>query len=842
LQQENNIELFHTKLTSYGILYILVGGRKNISMSKLKLIKSTKLESIYFTVTTSSFDFKGMVNNFPDEYISSMPSHVEIEDISHDDLVKKIPSKYKELPAIRNSFDTVSPFSHLESLFLMNEIESSMDMQDMFTQPRRFVIYYLFSDGALIKDEDILYHEYVKYVPDKYLPLRPIDDSAESQLAKNLYPTVLYAFTEIANFGGIIDSPRNHWNVSCIRILHNIKQDKKNKRPGLFIRFISGYDGDDDNNDYYYDDDNDDDNVYYEDRLGGDDNDDDDDDDDDDNDYYDDLDDDNKYNRAKKKKQPITENPLQYSLFNSDDNNLNEDIIISIENVDFLQAKLPISNYFHTEIKHMDSSPLSQGSIGALQYKTIFQTCINEKKSEFNFTNFCIDFDSSTITFHPFQSIVQRLFYFYNHLKIEMDLEFEEGTLVNNTLNIDKSVMDTLSEDSIPSNETYYLSEDIFRVILVGHDYISLSILEHLAMEESGEDSLYFNISELSLTNKFVVKKSEPQFHICPNGDISFCFYIDEPSKDPFYIYNLFKGVGLLLSSICEGYKAINDIYSEESELYLKPVSSNKQKRSNDMKLLRHSGAFLYTLYDCLCYIVTNKNSDGFSFSNEQDFFNNIRKKLALLITAAKHRSQLEPNTDLETLCSKRLSKYPETVMALTKSIVDNTSQIYYGSFGMCEIENQAMDMKKFLYAYIKEIIIKSDPMMFSRIGGNKLAEFVFNNIVKYSVIWQGENGQIPESAERYKITKPSSTSDSDFFKNNITFINELVQLGFIIYYKGSPLERMDQAVFDTNFELIEAKPQKGKKIEWFELNPQIFLNGKEIEIGSCNTDFLIWK
>ena len=225
-----------------------------------------------------------------------------------------------------------------------------------------------------------------------------------------------------------------------------------------------------------------------------------------------------------------------------------------------------------------------------------------------------------------------------------------------------------------------------------------------------------------------------------------------------------------------------------------KDLASNQARRREwDLKILKHSGILQYITYEIFNCLFLNELSDG-RIVDENTFFETIHENIKVILISGPGNNFFQ-DQNLTDLCSKSVLSYFEQWTQFIFSSF-NATESYYSENG--EVILQGLIEKEF------------------RLLFTLMQKMVFDS-----------------SAEFFKKPRSSFQSQMDLLsKHLVDLLNSLQPLiphGFSIFYNEKPLQELDEDQFKVDF-VLESALDQNKNFNWFELNPQFFLNGKAVD------------
>lgn len=237
-----------------------------------------------------------------------------------------------------------------------------------------------------------------------------------------------------------------------------------------------------------------------------------------------------------------------------------------------------------------------------------------------------------------------------------------------------------------------------------------------------------------------------------------------------------------------------------------------RRNREWDMRLLRHLGVLQYLVLEILSYYFEGTLTDG-RIVEQEHIFPLLQSKIHSLLVSGSGEI-LAKETPLSELCSKSvLAQFSDLVnktLGLLKS-----SESFYSENGELVLEGVVEREFRLIYEILKKLAITT--------GGEAFRKSRTSLLTK---VWSGDSEKDPY-LENGLFCIPSSKKEPQVHETLET-LQGLIPFGFQIYYKGQPLQELEDDDFKVDFALQSDGTQGD--FNWFELNPRFFLRGQEID------------
>lgn len=222
-------------------------------------------------------------------------------------------------------------------------------------------------------------------------------------------------------------------------------------------------------------------------------------------------------------------------------------------------------------------------------------------------------------------------------------------------------------------------------------------------------------------------------------------------------------------------------------------ASSQARRREWDLKILKHTGILQYVTYEVLHHLFLNELSDG-RIVTEETLLECLHDNIKNILITGPGNTFFQDQT-LVDLCSKSVLIYFEKwVEYLFTSFA--ASESYYSENGEVILQNLIEKEFRLIFTLMQKMIFDS-------------------------------------SAEFFKRPRSSfQTQMEQLTQHLVDLLNALQQLGphgFSIFYNEKPLQELSEDQFKVDF-VLESELDQNKNFNWFELNPQFFLNGKAVD------------
>lgn len=242
-------------------------------------------------------------------------------------------------------------------------------------------------------------------------------------------------------------------------------------------------------------------------------------------------------------------------------------------------------------------------------------------------------------------------------------------------------------------------------------------------------------------------------------------------------------------------------------------ASTSFKKREWDLKLLRHLGALQYITLEALSLHFEGKLTDG-SVCEPKNLFKALAPKIHTLIVTGDGVS-LDKTIPLEDLCSKSVLSLFEEYLAKVARMLGERDALYtpQGEYLFAgSVERQF----RVVYEILKYMALSTQGSCFKRARTGLLTK-----------IWDG-NLEQDAMLEEGHFFMPSWGKEDVGATQSLGLLQPLMDHGICLYVRGQRLQELANNDFVVDFQIV-SKLDEGM-LNWFELNPRFFLEGKEVD------------
>ena len=319
-----------------------------------------------------------------------------------------------------------------------------------------------------------------------------------------------------------------------------------------------------------------------------------------------------------------------------------------------------------------------------------------------------------------------------------------------------------------------------------------------------------YNLS-LSLPPQVVLPEEELRISIelslQAKDKVSFKITHTEPSKDSAFLIHWNSSFWINLGGFVDGIRALSD----HSHLELACKSPDSQ-RQNELKLLKHSGAFYLLVMEA--FALFEKTNE----TNEKNNTNKVSKTDKVMKKELKEEFNKIPEKILALFdnfprCSTSVRNL---IVALVESIIEKRGHIF-SAYDDVNIRFVQTDLYS-IYIQVLKI----------------LSLVIHDKFIAGSVLKQNfKNLALRKGGDR-KTLEFLIEGDPSVFSLFLSNCSTLLNVDLLV--DGKKVEEMDSGELVTQVQLAmngvregEFDQKKSGNIDWFELHPKVFFKGKEI-------------
>ncbi len=341
--------------------------------------------------------------------------------------------------------------------------------------------------------------------------------------------------------------------------------------------------------------------------------------------------------------------------------------------------------------------------------------------------------------------------------------------------------------------------------------------------------------------------KSKPELHVNSEGHFLLTRRLlsDETAFQYPYLNGFSTSFLKVLKILQEGLPGL--FGSEAKEL----ASQSRHKREFELKLLKHLGVLNLLVFEILSVRFQSSMSDGKMLNQADEILPHLEKKILLILGESEEFALVELcSKSVYDLLKKFIRKFSELVKK-SEDKMDIRSQML-----LCEgefvLENMFEDELRLFYQVLNYSVLASSGEVFLKPRFSLLSKiFPFDGLRLGECNLSSSRNQLnltQLSAEGVFFQLPLFNNQSHSLLNTLGIFQDLLKFNFEFYVNGQLIQELNNDDFQAELILLENSSGEAKQlgsapINWFELNPRVFLHGTEISIqeaGSLLKDGII--
>ncbi|MDD4975351.1 MAG: SNF2-related protein [Bacteriovorax sp.] len=292
---------------------------------------------------------------------------------------------------------------------------------------------------------------------------------------------------------------------------------------------------------------------------------------------------------------------------------------------------------------------------------------------------------------------------------------------------------------------------------------------------------------------------------LSPNGlgQYQTAFNIEVKLPDDSSVYNLSSIPQLLYRCLNGMNDGLGQFFFEYDNKNL-AVQKQGDKRKNDLKLLRHSGIFKLLLAEIIRYLNTPTGQQ----EKIKDFEKKLVQKTLMALLGPPAENLIKQNEDQLSSRVKGLIK--EFCQAI---YMENNLENYLFSDGT---QIHQVNLKKPILRHLESVL---EWIIYSY-GESSLAKIQIKELVYCNKYFPADGSFLSKKNDDPHML--SLYESGELSKGILALMGSNL---YDVYISGKKIEPLSENYFSTSISLSENQG----KINWFELHPQVFFNGKEI-------------
>ena len=366
---------------------------------------------------------------------------------------------------------------------------------------------------------------------------------------------------------------------------------------------------------------------------------------------------------------------------------------------------------------------------------------------------------------------------------------------------------------------------DLTHFNLEGHRFISALV------QELNRSLVQASLAEMRPLSSRTILSSDVNFQIwlASEGSIQFCRQLKSLDVN---VWNFPTSLLSLANGLNYGLSAT---FSQKHSALVQVRRGIKRDR--DLKVLRHVGFFSYLVFETATFINRFSLVDVIPERDIQEFLVQLMGKLGKLLYEIERKAGLISLSSpqlLDHLCSTKVIESIHTyVYLLIQESKTGTDSIFTDE-GEIQIRGGFNAILQLLRALLHKVAAQSKGACFlkARLG-------LFSGLLEKDKVSFDE---ISVESTRMPVVASGNIHQAYLLSNAWLpakgILHALLSLrtkGFEIFYENLPLGEMDMSEFKAEFRLSESEettedPANQGTIDWFELHPQFFFKGIEID------------
>ncbi|MGE5086104.1 MAG: DEAD/DEAH box helicase [Bacillota bacterium] len=267
-------------------------------------------------------------------------------------------------------------------------------------------------------------------------------------------------------------------------------------------------------------------------------------------------------------------------------------------------------------------------------------------------------------------------------------------------------------------------------------------------------------------------------------------------ARSVMYLHTLSEGLGYLLNA-------------DPKDI----ATRARGKRDWDLKLLRHLGILQYLTLEILSLHFEGEMTDG-KIVGREELFKTLHERIQNLLVSGTG-VVLARDMTLTELCSRSVLVYFDDYVNKTFKVLE-ASDSFYSEYGEVILEGVVEREFRLIFEMLRRMAASTNGETFKKSRTSFLNK-----------IWSGDPEKDPTLQEGL-FYFPTAKNEGNQTHETLEALQTLLPFGFKIYFKGQPLQELEEGDFDVDFLLTSDAAEK--YFNWFELNPRFFLKGQEID------------
>jgi len=260
-------------------------------------------------------------------------------------------------------------------------------------------------------------------------------------------------------------------------------------------------------------------------------------------------------------------------------------------------------------------------------------------------------------------------------------------------------------------------------------------------------------------------------------------------------------------------------------------------KRDYELKILRHTGFAAALLLEVFSFGLHHTASTGEKFEDLASFKKWLNFRLASLANRIFHGTEHQPIRSMESGVSQRVWNLLSEVIENTASLCiqplapDFNSGVIYLADRIIAIPDISVHFSQFLFTLLCHTSRHTQGGCFLKARMPVGFTYPSQDLSPSKLDWFAQNDspaadkQHPD-VQTYIPSPDSSLEPEAFIHTCLSLIGDHVDL----YLNQKSVKTLSPQDLKTVFELCDSETQTTDPLDWFELNPRVFLMGQEID------------
>lgn len=290
-------------------------------------------------------------------------------------------------------------------------------------------------------------------------------------------------------------------------------------------------------------------------------------------------------------------------------------------------------------------------------------------------------------------------------------------------------------------------------------------------------------------SEKFFVPENKYKFliHIDENKKIDIELSATLPNDQHFFRKGFSESAEQVIQTMSEGLAYF--LKAEAKDL----ASPQASKREWDLKLLKHTGIIQYITFECFHVLYNEELSDG-RIIEKTELLEAISENIKSILLLGPGTSFVKDRL-LSELCSKSVLVYLQSWIDFIFSECEKPES-FFTSEGEVTIENFCRNELRIVFELQKKVVFETRSEVFKR-----------------------------ARSSFFEMLNKNAGSLVDL----LAALQNLIKFNFVLHYNNKPIQELEDDQIKVDF-VLESIFDEKKNFNWFELNPQFFLDGQAVD------------